>query len=115
MNVRHIKQAEILEPLEAWGEVGEPISRPPCVTRGIQVSIPGKEDIDTGIWECSPGTFRRQVKSGEVVHILSGEAIFTPDEGEPISMEAGDVLFMSPNTLGTWQILSTLRKVYVMV
>ena len=47
------------------------------------------------------------------MHVVSGAATFRPDSGEPISLKAGDVLFFPPETLGVWELHSTLRKVYI--
>lgn len=115
MGIQHIRNTRSLEALEKWGPVGIPMSQPACELRGVKKSIPGKEGTETGVWECSPGRYRREIKPGEVMHILAGECIFTPDGGEAIEIRAGDTLFMSPNTMGVWDIRSTVRKVYVLI
>lgn len=115
MTIQHIKRTSETSQLEEWGAVGIPLSEPACRLRGFKKSIPGKEDIDTGVWECSPGRFRRQIKSGEVMHILSGQCTFTPDNADPIEINAGDTLFFAPDTTGVWDVRETLRKVYVLL
>lgn len=40
---------------------------------------------------------------------------FTPDEGAPIEIKAGDTVFLSSNTTGVWDIQETVRKVYVLL
>lgn len=67
---------------------------------------------EAGIWECSPGEFRRQVLQAEYSYIISGEGSFTPEGGARIHFTAGDVLYFSANTHGTWEIRSTVRKNY---
>lgn len=114
MTVQHITR-NIDTPLNALGPVGIALSDPSCQLQGHKVVIPGKESTDTGLWECSPGQFRRQITAGEVMHVLSGSCIFTPDGGEPVHIQAGDTLFLSPNTLGVWDIHTPLRKVYVLI
>lgn len=114
MTIQHI-QSTIDTPVAALGPVGIPLSEPACQLQGFKVSIPGREGTDTGIWECSPGRFRRQIAAGEVMHVLSGSCTFTPDDGQAIEIKAGDTLFMSPNTTGVWDIRETLRKVYVLL
>lgn len=101
--------------LDGLGPVGIPLSEPSCQLRGLKKVIPGKESTDTGIWECSPGKFRRQIVAGEVMHILAGECTFTNEEGEVTHIKAGDSLFFPPNTTGVWDIKSTLRKIYVLI
>ena len=67
----------------------------------------------TGVWECSPGRFRRQVLQAEFSHFLEGECSFTPDGGETIEIRPGDALFFPANSLGVWDIRSTTRKVFI--
>ncbi len=103
------------EALEDWGTVDIPLSEPACTLRGISKAIVGRDDVQTGVWECSPGHFRRKNPHGEFMYILSGECTFTSDDGKVLNIKTGDSLFFSPNTEGVWDIKSTVRKVYVLV
>ena len=114
MTIQHVPRTAT-QHLESRGPVGIPLSTPVCQLKGAKYQIPGKETTDTGIWECSPGRYRRQVVAGEVMHILSGRCTFTPDEGEKFEIAAGDTVFMSPKTVGVWDIHETVRKVYVLL
>ncbi len=67
----------------------------------------------TGIWECTPGRFRRQVEQAEYSYIVSGEGRFTPDEGQAVEFRAGDALYFAVATQGTWDIRQTVRKTYL--
>ncbi|MDR0208464.1 MAG: cupin domain-containing protein [Pseudomonas putida] len=69
----------------------------------------------TGIWECTPGTFRRQVAQGEYSYIVAGEGSFTPEHGPAIEFQAGDALYFEANTQGTWVIRQTVRKTYLIL
>ncbi|MOA14347.1 Cupin domain protein [compost metagenome] len=71
------------------------------------------QNATMGIWECSPGQFRRQVMEAEYSYIISGEGSFTPDGGESIEFRAGDALYFPANTEGTWDIRQALRKTYL--
>lgn len=71
--------------------------------------------VDAGLWECEPGSFRRQVAQAEVMHLLQGHCAFTPDGEQPIELSAGDSLFFPANTQGTWLVRTTVRKLYVIV
>lgn len=117
MGIQIIAQSAVTADLQGHGMVAVPLSAPACALRGIEVRIPGRPDVDTGLWECSPGRFERQVVSGEVMHILAGAGCFTPEaEGAaPVEFRAGDTLFFPPGTCGVWDIRETVRKLYVMV
>ncbi|WP_244818270.1 cupin domain-containing protein [Caballeronia sp. Lep1P3] len=112
MKVQQIKQAVRLGGLEDWGTAGLPGTQPARVS-GRQVVIPGSEPVDTGVFECSPGTYRRSVKQAEVMHFIAGAGTFTPDGEDTIHFESGDTLFFEANTEGLWQVAQTMRKVYV--
>jgi len=115
MSVQKISQTAALADLADWGQVGKPLSEPACRLRGWRQDIPGTAADITGVWECSPGRFRRDVEDGEVMHILAGGGTFTPDGGEAMGFVAGDTLFFPPLTVGTWEIRETVRKLYVLV
>lgn len=67
-----------------------------------------------GVWESSPGVFRRHLKNREFSHIVSGWCIFTPDGGEPVELRAGDAVLFPANCEGIWDVRETLRKTYVL-
>lgn len=80
--------------------------------------IAAHKEVDgsgAGIWECTPGKFRRQVPQAEFSYIIEGEGSFTPDEGSVVRFCAGDSLYFSPNTQGEWHIKQTVRKAYFIV
>ncbi|MEG6606080.1 cupin domain-containing protein, partial [Pseudomonas aeruginosa] len=55
--------------------LGEPValSRAYAVVRTDQV--------ETGMWECTPGRWRRQMVVLDFCHFLNGRCTFTPDGG----------------------------------
>jgi len=97
--------------LEDWGipkTIGEPI----CKLRGLFLSE-NEDGSEGGIWECTPGKFIREVMQAELVTFLSGHCIFHPEDGEPVEIRRGDVLFFPENSRGTWEIIETVRKAYL--
>jgi uncharacterized cupin superfamily protein len=107
MSIIKIKDAANIpsEQLEDWGTpktIGEPI---------CQLRADGSE---AGIWECTPGKFIREVMHAELTTFLAGRCVFHPEKGEPIEINAGDVLFFPENSKGTWEIIETVRKAYLM-
>ncbi|BAN48778.1 cupin domain-containing protein [Metapseudomonas resinovorans] len=95
--------------------VGAPLGQPVAhaCTAGHRNVPDGKGS--TGVWECSPGQFRRQVMEAEYSYIVSGEGSFTPDDGETIEFRAGDALYFTANTQGTWTIRQAVRKTYLIL
>jgi hypothetical protein len=68
-----------------------------------------------GIWECTPGRFRRQVAQAEYSYFIEGEGTFTPDDGKTIEFHAGDAIIFAANTQGEWNIRKTVRKAYLIL
>lgn len=97
--------------LADWGPARAPVGNPIAQIRG---SEHGAHDR-VGVWECTPGRWRRQVMEREFAHFLSGRARFFPDKGEPFDICAGDAVWFPADTTGTWEITETLRKTYVIV
>jgi uncharacterized cupin superfamily protein len=112
MKVQQIKQSVNLQNLEDWGQVGLPGTTPIRVS-GVQRVIGGSEAVDTGIFECTAGTYRRAIKQAEVMHFLAGRGRFTPDNEDTVHFSTGDTLFFEANTEGLWEVDEAMRKVYV--
>ena len=68
-----------------------------------------------GIWECTPGRFRRQVPQAEYSYFIVGEGSFTPDGGEAVEFRAGDAIYFAADTQGEWNIRKTVRKAYLIL
>jgi uncharacterized cupin superfamily protein len=95
------------------GPLAASLSSPASRTGTLLVPLEGAGDNRTGVWECTPGRFHRQLANAELMHILAGECTFTPEGGEAKKIVAGDTLFFPANTRGTWEVRETLRKVFV--
>ena len=98
--------------LEDWGPVELPLSETISQLRG-RVINEHPDGSEAGIWECTPGRFVREVLQAEMVTFLSGHCIFHPENGDPIEIKGGDVLFFPENSKGTWEIIETVRKAYL--
>ncbi len=69
--------------------------------------------IYAGVWQSTPGKWRIVYDEWEYFHILEGHSVVTEDGGEPVHLEAGDRLILRPGFKGTWEVLETTRKDYV--
>lgn len=99
--------------LEDWGPVGLPIGEPVSHLSGKILEMSADEDVESGVWQCTPGRWRRQVKKAEFCYFLKGSCSFTPDDGTPIEIAAGDSLFFPAFSEGIWDVKETVRKVFV--
>ncbi|MBB4185226.1 hypothetical protein GGE07_001855 [Sinorhizobium terangae] len=73
----------------------------------------GDGGLYAGIWEATPGKWKIVYDEWEYFHILSGHSIITEEGGEPVHLRAGDSLMLRPGFKGTWEVVETTRKDYV--
>jgi uncharacterized cupin superfamily protein len=66
-----------------------------------------------GIWEATPGKWRIEYDEWEFCHILSGVSVISEDGGEACAVRAGDSFALRPGFKGSWEVLETTRKEYV--
>ncbi|MDQ6438237.1 cupin domain-containing protein [Mesorhizobium sp. LHD-90] len=66
-----------------------------------------------GIWEATPGKWYIQYDEWEFCHILSGVSIISEEGGKARTVTAGDSFVLQPGFKGTWEVVETTRKEYV--
>src|SRR5260370_40213360 len=103
MKVQQIKQSVSLRNLEDWGTAGLPGTTPIQVS-GVQRVIEGSEAIDTGIFECSAGTYRRSVKQAEGMRFLAGRVRFAREGEDTCHCAGGSTLFFEADTDGRGEV-----------
>lgn len=67
----------------------------------------------TGVWECEPGTWRIRYTEEEYCRILHGRSVLTAIDGMRMEVMAGDEFVIPRGFEGTWQVIESTRKVYV--
>ncbi len=99
-------------PLKEWGQVSKPLvglSR----TAGILLSKEADGRAETGIWTCTPGTWRCVVKRDEFCHFMAGSSTYTHDNGEVIKIKPDTLAYFPAGWSGQCEVHETVRKVYV--
>ncbi|MET3612846.1 putative cupin superfamily protein [Rhizobium aquaticum] len=69
--------------------------------------------IYAGVWQATPGKWRVVYDEWEYFHILEGHSILTEEGGDPVHLKAGDSMIVRPGFTGTWEVIETTRKDYV--
>lgn len=69
--------------------------------------------IYAGIWEATPGKWWIVYEEWEYFHILAGRSIVAEEGGGETHLQAGDSMILRPGFKGTWEVLETTRKDYV--
>ncbi|MER1968574.1 cupin domain-containing protein [Castellaniella sp. GW247-6E4] len=78
-----------------------------------KVYTPGDPNMVSGKWSCSPGKFSLNTVVWEFCHVISGKCIITPEGGEPQTLEAGGTFIVEKGFRGTWEVVQTMTKFYV--
>jgi uncharacterized cupin superfamily protein len=112
-NIHHIVNSESISDLDDAGVMSTAMEGSTPRARVKSLKIPGWAKVDTGVWECSPGIWRRATPDAEVMHFVAGECSFTPDGGITRQIRAGDTVVLPMRTEGVWEVKSTVRKIYV--
>lgn len=63
-------------------------------------------------WGCDVSTFPWLFDEEETAYVLEGEAVVTPDNGEPVSFGVGDLVTFPEGLSCTWDVRKFLRKHY---
>ena len=69
--------------------------------------------IISGCWEATPGTYSATYKSWEFIHMIEGEVMITPENGDPVTVTAGDAFVIEKGFTGTWEIKKKVFKHFV--
>jgi uncharacterized cupin superfamily protein len=69
--------------------------------------------FSAGVWEAEPGAWRVQYTEDEYCEILAGISVLTADDGTVVTVRAGDRFVVPAGFSGTWRVVETTRKVYV--
>lgn len=112
MSITHFKNTASVA-LADSAPVAVPLSETIAIASTTSVERP--DGVETGIWECTPGRWRRQIVQQEFCHFIQGRCTFTPDGGEPMEIQAGDALMLPANSTGVWDVQETVRKTYVLI
>lgn len=67
-----------------------------------------------GVWEGEPGQWTIRYTEHEYCEILQGVSVIRDEQGNAKTVRAGDRFVIPAGLVGTWEVLETCRKVYVM-
>jgi uncharacterized cupin superfamily protein len=76
-------------------------------------NVEERDGLYAGIWEATPGKWRIRYDVWEFCHILSGVSVIAEEGGEARTVKAGDSFILRPGFTGTWEVIETTRKEYV--
>jgi uncharacterized cupin superfamily protein len=68
-----------------------------------------------GLWQSSVGEWQVDYSEWEYVHILEGISVLTDADGVATTLKAGDSFLIRPGFRGTWRVVETTLKDYVIL
>jgi len=107
-----LRNPKTIAPLKEWGAIAtmiEGISK----TAGVLLSRDPDGRAESGVWTCTPGTWRCEVTSDEFCHFLSGSCSYVHDNGEVVEILPDTVAFFPGGWSGRCTVRETVRKVYM--
>ena len=72
-----------------------------------------RDGLYCGIWRATPGKWRISYDEWEYCRILSGRSVVTSEDGEHWDLGPGDAIVLRPGFRGTWEVVETTRKDFV--
>ncbi len=95
------------------------ISRPERVLAGDPVHSTWNQEergnLFAGIWQSTPGKWAVSYSEWEYVYIHQGHSVLTDGTGVETHLKAGDSFLIRPGYQGTWEVLETTLKDYVIL
>lgn len=68
-----------------------------------------------GTWRATPGAWRVAYEEWEYCEIIEGRSVVTHNDGRSWTLTAGDRFVLEPGFQGTWEVVETTVKRYVIV
>ena len=78
-------------------------------------NIEDRNGLYCGLWQSTPGCWRVSYDEWEYVRILEGMSVLTGADGTAVTLRAGDSYLIRPGFIGTWEVVTTTLKDYVIV
>ncbi len=110
----HIHGATTYDDLLDWGKQPDMIEGQSLSTGRLLHKGPDNQP-ETGVWVCTPGTWRLSLPRDEFCHFVAGRAIYRSDAGEVIEVGPGTCVLFPQGWAGTCEITDKLRNIYMLV
>ncbi len=103
---------DAVEPEVSHPEAGTVVSGNPVHTTW---NIEERGGLFSGLWQATPGKWRVNYDEWEYIRILEGVSVLTDAEGHATTLRAGDSYIIRPGFSGTWEVIETTLKDYVIL
>lgn len=69
--------------------------------------------FQVGLWRGEPGRWRVSYTEDEFCHVLEGRSVIAGDDGSEVAVGPGDTFVVPRGFSGTWEVLETTTKRFV--
>jgi uncharacterized cupin superfamily protein len=107
-----LRDAARATPLKDWGMVATMVEGS-SHTAGILLSRDADGRAESGLWTCTPGMWRCEVRRDEFCHFLDGDCCYTHESGEKIEIAPDTLALFPAGWRGLCQVRKTARKIYM--
>ena len=109
----HLASVTTVGDLTDWGDQPDMLAGQ-SHSSGVMLWTSEDKNSESGLWVCTPGTWRLSLPGDELCHFISGRATYTSDEGEVIEVTPGTVVHFLEGWCGQCVVHETLRNVYML-
>jgi uncharacterized cupin superfamily protein len=76
-------------------------------------NVEDRDGLYCGLWQATPGKWRILYDEWEYFRIIEGVSVVAEDGGAALVLRAGDSAILRPGFAGTWEVVETTLKDYV--
>lgn len=110
----HIHGASRYDDLADWGAQPDALDGRSQSSGCLLHKGPGNSP-ESGVWVCTPGTWRLAIPRDEFCHFVEGSALYTHDNGSTVEVSPGTVVLFPAGWSGTCEVRETIRNLYMLV
>jgi uncharacterized cupin superfamily protein len=113
----HIHPARSFDDLVDWGDQPDAIEgRSHSKGRVLwKRDEKGERAVESGLWVCTPGSWRLSIPGDEICYFLAGRATYTEHNGETIEVGPETVVHFPSGWTGRCDVHETIRNTYMLV
>jgi uncharacterized protein len=110
----HIYDAKTVGGLKDWGAQPDAIEGQ-SKSSGLLLHKTPDGRAESGLWQCTHGSWRLSIPGDELCYFLSGRATYTEHNGETIEVTPGTVVHFPAGWSGRCDVHETMRNTYMLV
>jgi uncharacterized cupin superfamily protein len=108
-----IYDAKTIGDLRDWGAQPDAIEGE-SKSSGLLLHKAPDGQAESGLWQCTPGSWRLSIPGDELCYFLSGHATYTEHNGETIDVTPGTVVHFPSGWTGRCDVHETMRNTYIL-